>query len=195
MNDVLTAVAERRASAGDRLAADAELLVAAAEAMAARFRAGATLISFGSGVGAADANHIAVEFVHPVIVGKPALPALSLVTDGATMTSLAQRGADELFASSIALLARPGDIALGVATDGGAGAVAKGLAQAHAAGLLTVALVGGHTSVPTGVADHVIQARSDDPQVVKEVHVTTYHVLWELVHVFLEQQTDLVVTP
>src|ERR1700704_2865846 len=57
-------------------------------AMARRFHAGGRLLAFGNGAGATDAQHVAVEFVHPVIVGKRALPALALTNDSATLTSL-----------------------------------------------------------------------------------------------------------
>jgi D-sedoheptulose 7-phosphate isomerase len=194
MSDEWADLIERRRAAGQRLATDADRLVAAAEAMAERFRAGATLLAFGAGVGACDANHIAVEFVHPVIVGKPALPALSLVTDAASVTGAAERCPEAMFVSSLQLLARPGDVALGVATDGAAGAVGEALREAQTLGLLRIALVGGEVPADARVADHVIQAWSNDPQVVKEVHVTAYHVLWELVHVFLEQGSELSVT-
>jgi D-sedoheptulose 7-phosphate isomerase len=134
---------------------------------------------------------VAVEFVHPVIVGKRALPAISLTGDVATVTGVAVRaGLDEIFAHQIRILAEPADIALGISSDGNCPNVLRGLEVAHDLGMLTVALVGGATGGAIGVSpavDHVLVARSDDARVVKEVHVTTYHILWELVHVFFEQ--------
>lgn len=140
------------------MTAEAEAVVAAARDMAARFQAGATLFALGN---PADAAHVAVEFVHPVIVGKRALPALAVTP------------------AQLRLLARPGDIAIGISTD---------VEGAEDLGLLTIALTG--ENMASVVADHVFIAESDDPLTVKELHVTTYHLLWELTHVFLENCSD-----
>ena len=103
--------------------------------MARRFAAGGKLIVFGSGAAATDAQHLAVEFVHPVIVGKRALPALSLAADVATLTGVASRdGVREVFARQLRLLADPGDIALGLYADGRCELVGAGLAAAGSGG-------------------------------------------------------------
>jgi D-sedoheptulose 7-phosphate isomerase len=185
---------DRRVAAGTALAADADAVAAACHAMAARFHRGGRLLVFGNGAAATDAAHLAVEFIHPVIVGKRALPALSLTNDAALFSGLAAAGAyTDTFAAQVRLLARPEDIALGISASGRCANVAAGLDAADTRGLLTVALLGDGTvgegpdiASSTAVA-HVIQAHSSDPRIVKEVHVTVYHVLWELVHVFLEQ--------
>jgi D-sedoheptulose 7-phosphate isomerase len=158
--------------------------------MAVRFSRGGKLIGFGNGGPATDAQHIAVEFVHPVIVGKRALPALSLTTDAPTVTGVANRaGFDEVFAHQLGYLAEPADIALGISSDGHCANVLRGLELARERGLLTIALVGGDGGeiAASPALDHVIVARSGDPRIVKEVHTTAYHILWELVHVFFEQ--------
>lgn len=184
------AVFARREAPLEALADEAEAVARACRAMAGRFHRGGKLIVFGNGGGSTDAQHVSVEFVHPVIVGKRALPALSLTADVATMTGVAQRvGFAEVFAHQLRYLADPADIALGLSGDGHCENVRRGLEQANELGLLTVALVGGDGGpiARSPAVQHVLQAHSDDPRVVKEVHVTTYHVLWELVHVFLEQ--------
>jgi D-sedoheptulose 7-phosphate isomerase len=183
----------RRTGPGRALAQDAGRVATACHAMALRLHRGGKLVVFGMGAAATDAQHIAVEFVHPVIVGKRALPAMSLTNDVATLTGLAvERGVDEVFAHQIRYVARPDDIALGVSDDDRCPAVLRGLEEAASRGLLTVALVGGVAALDGPIATspavaHVVPARSDDPRVVKELQVTTYHVLWELVHVFFEQ--------
>lgn len=185
---------ERRVEAGRALAADAERVARACHDMARRFAAGGKLVVFGSGAAATDAQHLAVEFVHPVIVGKRAFPALSLGADVATLTGVASRdGVAEVFARQLRLLADPGDIALGLSADGRCDSVRAGLRAARERGLLTVALTGGDGGAITRdqLADHVFVARSADPRVVKEVQVTTYHLLWELVHVFFEHPGGL----
>jgi D-sedoheptulose 7-phosphate isomerase len=162
----------------------------ACHAMAVRFHRGGKLVVFGSGGASPDAQHVAVEFVHPVIVGKRALPAISLTTDVATVTGIAERdGVAAIFAHQIRYLASPADIALGICPDGDSLSVLAGLEAARELGLLTIALAGrdGGRIAAGKAADHLLLARSPDPRVVKEVHVTAYHVLWELVHVFFEQ--------
>jgi D-sedoheptulose 7-phosphate isomerase len=181
---------DRREAPVAALAEDAALVARTCHAMATRFHRGGKLIVFGNGGPSTDAQHVAVEFVHPVIVGKRALPAISLTADVATVTGVASRdGLAEIFAHQIRILAEPSDIALGISSDGNCANVLRGLRAAHERGLLTVGLVGGDGGevAATGGTDHLLIARSTDPQVVKEVHVTTYHILWELVHVFLEQ--------
>ena len=176
------------------LAAQADAVAQACCAMAVRFHQGGKLVVFGTGAASTDAQHVAVEFVHPVIVGKRALPAISLTTDIATVTGIAERdGMDAIFSHQLRYLAAPGDIALGICASGYCGSVLAGLATARELGLLTIALTGraGHAVADSHAADHVLVADSDDPRVVKEMHVTMYHLLWELVHVFLEQPGTL----
>jgi D-sedoheptulose 7-phosphate isomerase len=181
---------DRRTGPLNDLAEHATDVAGTCHAMATRFHRGGKLVVFGNGGPSTDAQHVAVEFVHPVIVGKRALPAISLTADVATLTGIANRvGMAETFAHQVQFLAEPADIALGLSTDGNCENVMRGLEKARELGMLRVALVGGDGGriAASGVADHVLIAASDDPRVVKEVHVTTYHILWELVHVFFEQ--------
>jgi D-sedoheptulose 7-phosphate isomerase len=181
---------ERRATAVSDFAGQAGAVADACHAMAVRFHRGGKLITFGTGGSSPDAQHVAVEFVHPVIVGKRALPAISLTTDVATLTGVAAReGMAQIFAHQIRYLAEPADIALGISADGNDPAVLAGLQTAAELGLLTVALAGGDGGAiaASSVVDHLLLARSSDPRIVKEIQVTEYHVLWELVHVFFEQ--------
>ena len=172
------------------LARQAGAVADACHAMAVRFHRGGKLIVFGTGGPSADAQHVAVEFVHPVIVGKRALPAISLTADVATVTGIAERdGVAAIFAHQIRYLADPADIALGICADGNSDSVLAGLEAARELGLLTIALAGGSGGrvALSSAVDHLLVVASSDPRVVKELQVTTYHVLWELVHVFFEQ--------
>ena len=181
---------EQRNGPTAQLAGQADAVAAACHAMAVRFHRGGKLVVFGVGGPSADAQHVAVEFVHPVIVGKRALPAISLTTDVATVTGIAEReGVAAIFAHQIRFLADPADIALGISVDGHSASVLAGLEAARELGLLTIALAGGHSGpiMNSKAVDHLLVAASSDPRVVKELHVTLYHLLWELVHVFFEQ--------
>jgi D-sedoheptulose 7-phosphate isomerase len=185
----LDGIFERRVAPLHQLSDNADSVARTCHSMAARFHAGGTLFVFGDGAASTDAQHVSVEFVHPVIVGKRALPAISLTADVATVTGVAnERGFGEVFAHQLRCLAGPADIALGLSATGDCANVLRGLRVAGELGLLTVALVGGDGGAITRerVATHTIVASSPDPRVTKEVHVTTYHILWELVHVFFE---------
>lgn len=158
---MLDQIVAGRDAAGAALTAEVDAVIEAANAMSDRFREGGRLLAFGRGEAAADAAHVAVEFTHPVIVGKRALPALCLGGEPALLS----------------MWGRPQDIAVGICPATG------DLAAARDLGLLTVALTADE-AFPE--ADHVLSARSADPLVAREIHITVYHLLWELVHVFQE---------
>jgi D-sedoheptulose 7-phosphate isomerase len=149
------ALEERERILRDFLANEKSRIALACHSMARAFARGGTLLAYGTGAAETDAAHIAVEFMHPVIVGKRALPALAPPND--------------VFA-----LMRPGDIAVGIEED-----AARFLEQARARELLTI-------SFDAGPADFAFAVPATDPHLRQEVHETTYHVLWELVHVFFE---------
>ena len=154
-------------------AAHADLVARACHAMAQRFQAGGRLLAYGAGAQRSDVAHVTVEFLHPVIVGKRALPALALQTTGALDT-----------------MGRDGDVLVLLSAGAPAAAEAALLARARARGMLTLALTGGAASASAtpDAADFPFAVPSDDPLVVQETHEILYHVLWELVHVFLEHR-------
>jgi D-sedoheptulose 7-phosphate isomerase len=160
MND---AIAERERVLAAFLAAEKRRIALCCHALARAFDRGGTLLAFGTGAAETDAAHVAVEFMHPVIVGKRALPALAPPND--------------LFG-----LARAGDIALTLAHGAEDELTCAFREESRRHGLLTIALTGGEPAE----ADFGFAVPSDDPRIVQEVQETTYHVLWELVHVFFE---------
>src|SRR6266704_2816291 len=113
-DDALRAFARRGEPMG-ALAEQADAVASACHAMAVRFHQGGKLVVFGTGAESTDAQHVAVEFVHPVIIGKRALPAISLTTDVATVTGVAaSEGLANVFAHQIRYLAEQSDIAFGI---------------------------------------------------------------------------------
>ena len=189
-DDQVASLFRRREQPVRELAAQATAVATACHEMAIRFHQGGKLVVFGTSGASTDAQHVAVEFVHPVIVGKRALPAISLTSDVATVTGIAARhGMAAIFAHQLRYLATATDIALGISADGNCASVLSGLLTARELGMLTIALVGGGggATAASPVVDHLLVTRSADPRVIKEMHVTAYHVLWELVHVFFEQ--------
>src|SRR5579863_5633742 len=120
---------------------EAEQIAQACWAMARRFHRGGRLLAFGTGASATDAQHVAVEFIHPVIVGKRALPALALTNDSATLSGLMSGKQVEMpFVRQLNVLARPQDIALGFSPDGRCTNVVAALTLARHMGLLTLGL-------------------------------------------------------
>lgn len=173
---------------------EGEKIAEACWAMARRFHRGGRLFAFGDGAWATDAQHVAVEFVHPVIVGKRALPALALTNDSATLSGLMARGEKRmLFAHQLRVLARSQDIAMGFSSGGMCSNVATALTEAKSMGLLTLAFLGRDGEL-VKEADHDFSFGVDtcDPLALQETHETLYHVLWELVHVFFEYEGLLV---
>ncbi|MEK7283521.1 MAG: SIS domain-containing protein, partial [Acidobacteriota bacterium] len=110
-----------------------------AAAFIAALRAGRTLLFFGNGGSAADAQHLAAEFVNRFVVDRPGLPALALTTDTSVLTSI---GNDQdfarVFSRQVEALGRPGDVAVGISTSGRSANVLEGLRAERARGLVTV---------------------------------------------------------
>lgn len=153
--------------------AHAEDIARACARLAPRCERGGTLFVFGEGPQTSDAQHVAVEFVHPVIVGKRALPAIALSADG----------------NDLSVLGTPQDIALALCAAAPSEAVLAALRQARRQGLLTVLLAG--DAATSSQADIAFAVPGANPLVVQEVHETLYHVLWELVHVFFEDRLTM----
>ncbi|ADG89318.1 phosphoheptose isomerase [Thermobispora bispora] len=213
MATALATAAARRAGPGLAVTADAGRIARAAHAMAARFQRGGRLLTFGIGLAAADAAHVAVEFAHPAMAGRRALPAIPLAADACALTASGGNGSGPLTAQ-LRMLGRPHDIALGILGPGRPdGDVPAALAAAREIGMLTVALATGEHAdrdpredgtdparasaspgtAATPLAAHLLAARSGDPLIVREIHLTIAHLLWELVHAFMEQPDLLVV--
>ena len=194
------ALAEGRAFLRERVAASvrsgeayfgrhAHDIAACAAAMAERFFAGGTLLVFGSGPHATDAQHNSVEFVHPVLPGCRALPALSLTNDMATVSGILQGDAAmDVFAHQLRVLGRSGDIALAFAHAPVHPSITRGLDTAAAAGMLTIALTSGDDGAGREPVDFGFHAHGTDRSAAHELHLATYHMLWELVHIVLNHR-------
>lgn len=171
-------------------AAEAERIAQACWDMARRFHQGGRLIAFGNGAWATDAQHVSVEFVHPVIVGKRALPAIALTNDSAVLSGLAVGNVGGVpFARQLAILCRPQDIAMGFSLAQQKDNVLEALVKAKQMGLLTLGFTNGDGGEMAHAGlDYCFAVQSADPLAVQETHETLYHVLWELVHIFLEHE-------
>jgi D-sedoheptulose 7-phosphate isomerase len=164
---VATRLAQRRDVYEAWFAAQSAPLAQCCHAMAERFARGGRLLAIGVAPTArSDVRHVAVEFVHPVIVGKRALPALGLVGDSAPLTTEVRLavGADDI----VMAFGDDPQLSLAIATAQDAGAIAVAFAPLH--------------------ADWELVAPAGDPFIAQELVETAYHVLWELVHVFFEHR-------
>jgi D-sedoheptulose 7-phosphate isomerase len=170
--DVVKAALARRTAANESFfTAEAERTAALCHRMAERFARDGRLVAFGCTPAAcSDVRHVAVEFVHPVIVGKRALPALGLASGGGPLP----RQAD--------LVLEPDDIVIAFGADDDAtGETRDALAIARERGCLTIAY-------GADAAEWDFRVETSDPFVRQEVAETHYHVLWELVHVFFDHR-------
>jgi D-sedoheptulose 7-phosphate isomerase len=156
---------------------------------ATSIRAGGKLLFFGNGGSAADAQHLATEFVVRYKKHRKPIPAISLSTDTSALTAIGNDlGFEELFARQIEALGRKGDVAIGISTSGQSPNVLKGLEQARAMGLVAAALGGHGGGKMKGLADPLLVVPSDTTSRIQEMHIMLGQVLCGA----LEQELGLV---
>jgi phosphoheptose isomerase len=157
-------------------------VLAAAAAIVEGLRAGGKLLVFGNGGSAADAQHVAAEFVGRFERERAAMAAVALTTDTSVLTSVANDYAfDRVFARQVEALARPGDVALGISTSGASPNVVAGLVAARALGLQTIALTGADGGAVGRAAAIHVNVPSPSAARVQEVHRTLLHVICDIV--------------
>jgi D-sedoheptulose 7-phosphate isomerase len=171
---------------------NAAALEACVRAVAERFRAGGRLYAMGNGGSAADAAHVAVEFVHPILEKRRALPAVALSADPTALTAI---GNDtdfaRVFVEQLELLARPADVALGISTSGASANVNRALKRARELGLLTVGFAGRDGGRMPDLCDHCFVVRTWSIHRVQETQTALLHLLWDEVHVALGEEDVL----
>jgi len=171
---------------------NAERIAGCARAMAAAFSDGGRLFVMGNGGSHCDAEHVAVEFMHPVFEKRPALPALTLGSETALLTAIANDEDFSLaFAKQLKLIARKGDIALGISTSGKSSGVGRALKAAREMGLLTVGFTGRDGGQMPESCDHCFIVPSFSIHRIQETHGTLLHILWDLIHVIRGEEDVL----
>ncbi|WP_414576369.1 SIS domain-containing protein [Anabaena sp. CCY 9402-a] len=163
-------------------------LVAAARALALVYRNGGRLLAVGNGGSSCDAAHIAVEFIHPIGVGKPSLEAIDLSVDSTSITAISNDfGFEQVFARQLLAKGREGDALIGLSTSGNSKNVLAAFAQAKKTGMVTIALVGGNGGkiATSSDVDYCLVVENTSIHRVQESHLPTYHILWDLVHTIL----------
>ncbi|MBM4295020.1 MAG: D-sedoheptulose 7-phosphate isomerase [Deltaproteobacteria bacterium] len=171
----------------ERVAAElGDRVVAAARMLAEALKAGGKIMLFGNGGSAADAQHLAAEFVNRFQIERPPLAALALTTDTSILTAVANDyDFRQIFAKQVRALGRPGDVALGFSTSGASPNVVEGLKAARQMGLKTLALSGGEGGPVAEQADLALVVPSHNTPRIQEVHITVGHVLCDLVDYIL----------
>lgn len=174
-------VLKEAAAAHDRMADHVGPIVEVAEALTKALRAGGSVLVFGNGGSAADAQHFAAELVGRYEHDRKAWPAIALTTDTSALTAIGNDyGFDRVFARQIEALGRRGDVAIGISTSGNSPNVLRALETAKERGLVTVALTG-RGGAAGAIAAHQIAVQDERTARVQEVHATVLHVICELV--------------
>jgi D-sedoheptulose 7-phosphate isomerase len=159
-------------------------VAACAAAMAEAFERGGRLFVFGNGGSACDAQHVAVEFMHPIVEKRRPLPAIALASDSALLTA---KGNDRDFSLSfveqLSVLGSKGDMALGISTSGKSANVNRALHAARELGLLTIGFSGRDGGRMPALCDHCFVIESFSIHRIQETQETLFHVLWDAVHV------------
>jgi D-sedoheptulose 7-phosphate isomerase len=167
---------------------NADLLTQVVKVIVQAFKNGNKVLLFGNGGSAADAQHIAAEFVNRFLIERPPLPAIALTTDTSILTSISNDyGYVDSFSKQVKALGKEGDVAVGISTSGLAANVIKAIKVAKEMGLKTVALTGMDGGELAKVADMAIIVDSSLTPRIQEVHTTVGHVLCEMVDRMLFQ--------
>jgi D-sedoheptulose 7-phosphate isomerase len=179
---------ESRATNEQFFRAQASVLIAAAKALAAVYRGGGRMFSMGNGGSSCDASHVAVEFLHPITAGRPALAAINLVADLAMISAVGNDvGFEHVFVRQIIAQGRAGDGLIGISTSGNSSNLIAAFAKAKEMRLVTIGLSGGDGGKmqSSGVCDYVLVVPTTSIHRIQECHVAAYHILWDLVHTLL----------
>jgi D-sedoheptulose 7-phosphate isomerase len=177
----IAAYFRRSCEALDRAAGDAALLgavLAIAERIAGAFRAGGKILIAGNGGSAADAQHIAAEFLSRFGFDRNPLPAIALTTDTSVLTAIGNDyGYDQLFERQVRGLGRRDDVFLAISTSGRSPNVLRGLEAGRALGLCTIGFTGAAQNPMHGLCDLILRAPTDETALIQQIHITAAHTI------------------
>ncbi|MDY7034443.1 MAG: D-sedoheptulose 7-phosphate isomerase [Thermodesulfobacteriota bacterium] len=161
-------------------------LISVIEITAGAIQQGNKVILFGNGGSAADAQHIAAEFVNRFLIERPPLPALALTTDTSIITSIGNdMDFSEIFAKQIRALGKMDDVAMGLSTSGNSINVVKAFQVANEMGIKTVGITGKDGGKISGAVDYLLNVDSYSTPRIQEVHITIGHMICEMVDLLL----------
>ena len=168
---------------------DGESLIRAATMIVGAFNNESKLMIFGNGGSAADAQHIAAEFVNKFMIERPPLPAMALTTDTSILTSVGNDyNFDDIFSKQIKALGMEGDVAWGISTGGESVNVIEGLRVARDRGLRTIGMTGSGGGKMSEVVQVLLKVDADNTARIQECHITMAHIICELVDYQLFQR-------
>ena len=147
-----------------------------------RFQAGRTLLICGNGGSAADAQHIAAEFVGRFLTDRPGLPAIALAANVATLTAWSNDHEFEtVFSRQVESFGKPGDVLWGISTSGRSKNIIQALETAQQMGITTIGMTGNHGGVLHDLVDYPLFVAQTCTPRVQEIHLITYHRICEQV--------------
>jgi len=164
----------------------------AAMSIARSYHRGGKLLVCGNGGSATDAQHVAVEFMHPITVGRKALPAICLSNDMAMVTAVSNDvGFADVYVRQIIALGQQGDVLLGISTSGNSENLLHAFDTAQLMGLTTIGFAGNgggkmEELSANGLLDICLSVATPSIHRIQETHVTLYHIIWDLVHTLLQ---------
>jgi D-sedoheptulose 7-phosphate isomerase len=185
---LLKKIAENAALTGEAienfLAPNAEQLLALAGHTVAALQSGNKVLVFGNGGSAADAQHLAAEFVGRFQMERKGLPSIAFTVDTSILTAVGNDyGFEDVFRRQVEALVREGDVVVGISTSGNSGNVLNALSEAREQGAVTVAFTGadGGRMKSEGLADHVLVVPGKGSARIQEGHILVGHVVCDLV--------------
>jgi len=165
------------------------LLTLASKIISETFKSGGKLLIIGNGGSAADAQHMAAEFVNRFVIERPPLPAIALTTDTSILTSIGNDyDFDQIFSKQVKALGKEGDVLLAISTSGNSPNVLKAVKTATEEGIKTIGLTGKDGGKMSNTVDVHLNVDSNVTARIQEVHITACHIICELVDYRLFQQ-------
>jgi D-sedoheptulose 7-phosphate isomerase len=175
----------RSRAALDRAGDDPALhkaILAISEAITRAFRGGNKLLLAGNGGSAADAQHIAAEFLSRMNFDRNPLPAIALTTDTSVLTAVGNDyGFDRAFERQVRGLGRAGDVFIAISTSGKSPNILAALTAARGQGVITIGFTGSKASPMTALCDHCLAAPSDETPLIQQIHIVAAHAICGLV--------------
>ncbi|MCL4329997.1 MAG: D-sedoheptulose 7-phosphate isomerase [Candidatus Thermoplasmatota archaeon] len=165
-----------------RSSIDPSLVLSTGEKIAERINAGNKIIVFGNGGSAADAQHIAAEFVGRFEKERRPVPALALHANTSSLTAIANDyGYEHVFERQVEAFARKGDVVIGISTSGNSVSVLMGIAEARKLGCLTIGMTGSKGGKLSQAAEIAIKIQSDRTSIIQECHIAIGHIISKVV--------------
>ena len=199
MTDKAITSIKKHAEAGAQLRkqffdSQAEHIANMALRLAVTLAKGGKLLICGNGGSAADAQHMAAEFVNRFLMDRPPLPAIALTTDSSILTAIGNDfGFDLVFAKQVAALGRPDDILLAISTSGNSKNILLALEEAQKLGLFCLGLTGKGGGAMAGLCNALIDVDNNSTPLIQEIHVAVEHLLCELTDYFLFENVEVLV--